>query len=43
MMHGMMGSGMGPMMWGMGVLWLLVIIVLMLGAAALIKYLFLRR
>src|SRR4051812_31659449 len=40
MMHGMMGSGMGPMMWGMGVLWLLVIIVLVLGAAALIKYLF---
>jgi hypothetical protein len=43
MMHGMMSSGMGPMMWGMGVLWLLVIIVLVLGAAALIKYLFLRR
>jgi len=43
MMHGMMGSGMGPMMWGMRVLWLLVIIVLVLGAAALIKYLFLRR
>jgi hypothetical protein len=27
------------MMWGMGLLWLLVIIVLLLGAAALVKYL----
>ena len=27
------------MMWGMGLVWLLVIIVLILGAAALIKYL----
>jgi hypothetical protein len=43
MMHGMTGSGMGPMLWGMGVLWLLAIIVLVLGAAALLKYLFLRR
>ena len=37
MMHdyGMMGGG----MWGMGLIWLLVLIVLILGAAALIKYL----
>ena len=33
----MMNSG---MMWGMGVVWLLVIIVLVLGIAALVKYLF---
>ena len=38
MMNGdMMGGG---MMWGMGLFWLLAIIVLVLGAAALIKYLF---
>ena len=37
MMNGIMG---GPMMWGMGLLWLLVIIVLILAAAALTKYLF---
>ena len=36
-MMGQMGSG---MMWGMGLLWLLVIIVLILAAAALVKYLF---
>jgi len=30
----------GVMMWGMGLFWLLVIIVLVLGAAALVKYLF---
>ena len=30
----------GGMMWGMGLIWLLVVIVLVLGAAALIKYLF---
>jgi hypothetical protein len=29
----------GGMMWGMGLVWLLVIIVLVLAAAALIKYL----
>jgi hypothetical protein len=34
-MHGMDG-----MMWGMGLLWLLVIVVLVLGAVALLKYLF---
>ena len=28
------------MIWGMGVVWLLVIIVLVLGIAALVKYLF---
>jgi hypothetical protein len=40
MMNGNMG---GMMMWGMGFLWLLVIIVLVLAAAALIKYLFSNR
>jgi hypothetical protein len=38
MMDGMMGSG-GAMMWGMGLLWLLVIVALLLAAAALVKYL----
>ncbi len=38
MMHDMMmGSG---MMWAMGLVWLLVILVLILGIAALVKYLF---
>jgi hypothetical protein len=37
MMHSM-----GGMMWGMGVFWLLVIIVLVLGATGLVKYLFFR-
>ena len=37
-MNGMMEGG-GAMMWGMGLLWLLAIIVLLLGAAALVKYL----
>ncbi|MGB7974027.1 MAG: hypothetical protein WCF81_06685 [Roseiarcus sp.] len=38
MMHwdGMFG---GSMMWGGGVVWLLVLVALVLGAAALIKYL----
>jgi tellurite resistance protein TehA-like permease len=40
MMHGMMSGGMGAMMWGMGLLWLLVAVILVLGAAALLKYLF---
>jgi hypothetical protein len=35
-MHDMMGGG---MMWGMGLLWLLIVLVLVLAAAALIKYL----
>ncbi len=34
----MNGMG-GGMMWGMGLIWLIIIIVLVLGAAALIKYL----
>jgi hypothetical protein len=36
-MHSMMA---GPMMWGMGVDWLLLLIFLVLGIAALVKYLF---
>jgi tellurite resistance protein TehA-like permease len=34
-----MMDGMGGMMWGMGLLWLLLVIVLVLAAAALVKYL----
>lgn len=41
MMDGMMGGG--AMMWGMGLLWLLVIVVVVLGLAALVKYLFFDR
>ncbi|MVA96797.1 hypothetical protein GN330_05990 [Nitratireductor sp. CAU 1489] len=38
--QGNMMDGMGGMaMWGMGFVWLLVVIVLVLGAAALVKYL----
>ncbi|HKM73884.1 MAG TPA: hypothetical protein VJX94_28115 [Stellaceae bacterium] len=37
MIDQMMGGG---MMWGMGLVGLLVVIVLVLGAAALVKYLF---
>jgi hypothetical protein len=33
---------MGSMMWGMGLVWLIVIAVLVLAAAALVKYLFFR-
>lgn len=40
-MHGMM-DGMAGMMWGMGLMWLLVIVLLVLGIAALAKYLFSR-
>ncbi len=40
MRDGMMGGGMGAMMWGMGLLWLLVAAILVLGVAALLKYLF---
>lgn len=36
-------DGMGGMMWGMGILWLLVAVLLVLGIAALIKYLFFSR
>jgi hypothetical protein len=38
-MHDMM-DGMGGMMWGMGLVWLLVVLLLVLGVAALVKYLF---
>jgi hypothetical protein len=31
---------MGEMMWGMGLVWLLLIILVVLGIAALVKYLF---
>jgi hypothetical protein len=41
MYDGGMMSGMGAMMWGMGFIWLLVLVVLILGAAALAKYVFL--
>ena len=34
-----MMDGMGGMMWGVGLVWLLVVIVLVLAAAALVKYL----
>jgi hypothetical protein len=37
MMNDMMPGG---MMWGMGILWLLAILVLLLAAAALVKFLF---
>jgi len=40
MMDQMMGGG---MMWGMGLIGLLLLIVLVLGAVALIKYLFSNR
>jgi hypothetical protein len=40
MMHD--GGMMGGMMWGMGLVWLLFIILLLLGIAALVKYLFSR-
>jgi len=40
MMDQMMSSG---MMWGMGLIGLLVVIVLVLAAAALVKYLFFSR
>ncbi|MBB4518620.1 hypothetical protein [Paraburkholderia fungorum] len=40
-MHGMMDQMMdGGMMWGMGLFWLLILVVLVLAAGALIKYLF---
>ncbi|MEN2980485.1 hypothetical protein P7L78_06920 [Tistrella bauzanensis] len=37
---GMMDGMGGMMMWGMGLVWLLVIVLLVLGIAALVKYLF---
>jgi len=36
----MYGNGMGAMMWGMGLLWLLVVVLIVLGVAALAKYVF---
>lgn len=44
-MQGMMDGGMmdGGMMWGMGLFWLLGLLVLVLAAGALIKYLFFNR
>ena len=38
LMHGMSGM----MLWGLGAVWLIVIVVLGLAAAALVKYLFFR-
>jgi hypothetical protein len=38
-MHDMMSSG---MMWGMGAIWLLLIVLVLLAIAALIKYVFFR-
>jgi flagellar basal body-associated protein FliL len=40
MMDGMMNGMSGMMMTGMGLLWLLLVVVLVLGAAALVKYIF---
>ena len=37
MMHDLMGGG---MMWGMGLIWVLFFVILVLAAAALVKYLF---
>ena len=43
MMQGMMGGGsMSGMMWGMGLFGLLAVVVLLLGVAALVKYVFFR-
>ena len=41
-MQQMMHDGMmhGPMMWGMGIAWILVLAFLILGIAAFVKYLF---
>jgi len=42
-MQGMMGDGsMSGMMWGMGLFGLLALVVLLLGVAALVKYVFFR-
>jgi hypothetical protein len=43
MMQGMIGDGsMSGMMWGMGLFGLLALVVLLLGVAALVKYVFFR-
>ena len=34
-----MMQGMSGMMWGMGLIWVLVVVLLVLGIAALVKYL----
>lgn len=39
-MQNMIDGGIPAMMWGMGLVWVLVVIVLVLGIAALVKYLF---
>lgn len=36
----MTGSGMGGVMWGMGLVWLLILVLAVLGVMALVKYLF---
>ena len=41
MMHDMM-NGMGGMMWGMGLFWLVILVLVLLAIAALVKYLFFR-
>jgi hypothetical protein len=38
-MHEMMSGGMGGMMWGMGLVGLLVLVLVVLGIAALVKFL----
>jgi hypothetical protein len=38
----MQDMGMDAMMWGMGLVWLLVVLVLVLAIAALVKYVFFR-
>lgn len=38
----MMNDAMGGMMWGMGLWWILVVVVLVLAIAALAKYVFRR-
>jgi hypothetical protein len=43
MMQGMIGDGsMSGMMWGMGLFGLLALVLLLLGVAALVKYVFFR-
>lgn len=39
-MHGTMGDWMGGMMLGIGVVWLVLLVLLVLAGAALLKYLF---
>ena len=36
-------EGMGGMMWGMGLFWLLILVLVVLGVAALAKYVFSRK